>query len=307
MNYHQPVYTLVTQKALIPQLHQRFGPYHAALVQCLELECISEGAYAKDAHTVMEAFDKEIVKAATKHAVEILDMLDIMSYMEYLTHRVLIIEWFSLSQKIGKKEYVIRNGQWYERTWEKVTVGKPRNKLATVYYQEGEPSQSGFSIMLNDAKSIKALKGADRMENRTKITISEQQKFVKALRQQVSDTEVCEKIRQRNMIVDSRNTTVRTPFVNEAVQEILGYSRNIFLCGPVHSNDHQYYVRVGWLEIVSFLKLVELMIRRGEDALRIYNVDTRNMRAYYDEARNQSVAKTIALMNNVLINMLAES
>lgn len=278
-----------------------------ALMQCLDLEVISDGKYADDVLEVMSMQNPDDVRAAVQHASEILDMLDIMNGTEYRLFRDTIFKWFAYAQKIGKKEYVTHGGQWFERAWEKVALKKAKNKLVTVYcrdFSESERNTCGLSVLLNDGKTSKPLTNGGKMEKRTKLTVSEQQKFIGGFKNRIRDADTSEKIRQRGMLIEMRHRTVRNEHVNDTAQEILGYSRKIFVCDATTFNDIQFYVRNGIHELMDLLKLIELMVRKNENPVSVEIVDTRNMRFYYEQNRHETVAVAVARMNGQLIDMV---
>lgn len=307
MNYYQPVYTLVTQKALADTLTERHGPYQRALTQLMELEVISDGNYRPDVQTVTHGQNPRDVKLADIHTCEILEMLDIMNGAEYSNHRQTIRHWFGNTVRQGTTEYALLNGQWYAREWESKKLGKPKHLLGTIYFRDyhiGQSDSCGLSILFNSGKKGRMLVNGGKMESRTKLTIAEQQKFIRNYANREKDASTSEKIRQHSLKIDNRLVTVRTENVNDTAAEILGYSRNVVFCGPTTLNDEQHSRRIGVAQLISFMHLIALMVRRNESPIEIIEADTRMMRPVYDnnpQNGHEVIAAKLAEFNYQMI------
>jgi hypothetical protein len=300
MNYYQPTYTQVTQKALSNSLTEMFGPYQAALSHVMELEAISDGKYRDDVYIIGHLHADEDLKNAVKHANDILDLLNIENNYEFRANFEIIQKWFGNAVYTNKKEYVWIDMQWYLRQWHTVTLPKAKKTMGTIFsrdFHTGQSDSAGLSIMADDGKNIKALVNGGKMESRTKITVSEQQKFMRGMHGKLGDASTAEKYRQRIQNIRTRNRTVRTENVNDAAYEILGHARYVIFCGPTTINDKDFYQRIGVPELVDLLQLIAVMVRHDPKPVTVIEMDTRPFRYYYDTNPKHShevVAKAIA-------------
>lgn len=305
MKYMQPTYTLVDKKHN-KNFAAAFGPYQAALTQALDLETISDGSYrneAAEAYNAMFGHDKAIARDAMQHAEFILDMFDIMVRSEYRAHQSMIQKWFGNTVCIKKVEYVLHQGQWYKREWVPVTVKKAKAKVGVLYVHDYSLGDSKYGLALAMPGKTNILAGGVKMEARTKAAISEQQKFIKGLRKQEMDAQNAESIRQRVAIVENRFKTTRNDHMNEATQEILGLSRNIVLCGPVTSNDENYYQKQGIFELYDLLKLIEATTRKQADAVFVSSYEARLMKPIYEAKGHPEVARQILMVTQGMLSM----
>ena len=313
MNYSQPVYTLVTQKDSAFALTTTLGLYQSALAHALDLEAISDGAYRENLHEALDAMymhEKTVAKNAMQHAVVILDMLDIINATEYRRYRNLITQWFGNTVFIKGSEFVFHNGQWYSRRWENVKISKPKHKVAVFYARDfniGQAETAGLSLAFIGGKTQMLVHGG-KMEKRTKLTLNEQQKFIRNLKGDARDAQNSEKIRAHTAVVDNRLKTVRTGHINDAAAEILGYSRTVVFCGPTTFNDAQHYRKIGVPELFEFMLLIEVMVRRQTDNVFISEYDTRLMQPIYNDSRDghAEVASQILRQTNGLMSLREE-
>lgn len=305
MKYMQPTYTLVDKKHN-KSLALEFGPYQAALAHALELETISDGSYTNEpaaAYAAMTMHDKAVAREAMKHAEFILDMFDVLTRTDYRQFQSIIQEWFGVSLRTKKAEYVMHQGQWYIREWVPVTVKKAKEKVGVLYVHDYSDSSNKTGLALAMPGKTKILLGGVKMEARTKVTINEQQKFIKNLRMQEMDVQNADKIRHHTAIVESRFKTVRNENVNETVQEILGLSRNVVLCGPVSYHDENYYQKQGVFELHALLKLIEATTRKQPDAANVSFYDARILKPIFTEHANghAEVARQILMVAQGLL------
>ena len=300
MNYAQPVYTLVTQKALSDSLTAIFGQYQSALSHVMELDAISDGKYRDDVYVIGHLHEPAHLKNAVKHANDILDLLNIENNYDFRANFEIIQKWFGNTVYTNKKEYVWIDLQWYLRQWHAVMLPKAKKKMGTIFsrnFHTGQADSAGLSVMSDDGKSIKALVNGGKMESRTKITVAEQQKFMRGMHNKLENTSAAEKYRQRIQNIRTRNRTIRTENVNETACEILGHAHYVIFCGPTTTNDKDFYQRIGVPELIDLLQLIAVTVRHDPKPVTIVEMDTRPFRYYYDTNPKHShevVAKAIA-------------
>ena len=291
MHYYQPAYTLVTNKSNATKLTASLSLYQAALWHALDLEVMSDGEYNSKGvgSEALWTHDENLAANAIKHAIEILDFLDINTVYEYLTHKEMIRTWFSNSVRDNKREYVWLDQQWYVREWVAVKLKKPKHKMATVYQHDARAAVTSpdVHVAFDDGKKVRPLVHSGKMAGRTKLSTSEQQKFMRGLRGRMDDANTVNRYREHSLKMQNRFRTERTVHVNDTVQEILSHSRYVVYCQPIGYNDNEYMNRIGMPEVVALLRLVALMTRRKDEPVVFVSVDTRPFRVYFDVETEQ--------------------
>lgn len=309
MNYYQPSYTLVA-KEKTKVLDTMLGVYQRALMQALELESISDGAYTSvksEALDVMYAHEKTIAHEAMLHASAILDMFNVMTRTDYRLQQDMIVKWFGNCIRIKGVEYVTHLGQWYKREWRQAALKKPKHKLGVVYLRDfsGDHDTTGLAIALPNGKTQMLVNGG-KMEKRSNAIRNEQNKFIRNLREQEMDAAVAERIRQHTYTVDSRYKVVRTEHINATVAEILEHAHTVILCGPVTYPDENFYRKNGIQELLEHLELTAAMFRGVSNGVVISKFDARFMKPIYENSSpngHAEVARQVLAIHKGLLDL----
>lgn len=295
MKYSVPTYTTVPAKSsLVKALDKRTGSFQRAFEEALDvgLPVAFKATKSNGTH------DPDIWKDAVAFAQRVCEIMRVDSDASLVPVRDSVIQWFGRSVFINKKEYVIKYGVWYERTWKEITAPKPKTDRGVMYWRDdfaqmkltkdGIPtakSTTGISLATVDKKGVvtQTLTEAKRFEEKSKKINVERRAYLENKWNAKKASESRERFAQIRIIYDQR-VRDRTEMINKAIKQMLGLSHLVTFMAPITQNDAQYFALHGIKQMADTLSLIGIQTRNETVPFELHYYDARLLRPLYDKA-----------------------
>lgn len=285
MKIYLPVHNTVVGGLLLGDLQEAYVEHQQALHIALTLHAYTGGGHAyNDVKERMLHMTDDTQENAVQHAKKIVEILDLRN-LDYLEKRRYVVQWFGNSVWLNKREFVLINAKWYERTWKKSVIKAPLKKQGLIFLKDwtSKHPTAGLTI-LTDKKNLRTLTYGMAVEKQTKQIVSAANRFLKSVRaDKTPDVVTAEKRADQYNIIDDQLVRDRGLKINEAVKEIVKESRMLLFCGPVTAHDARYYEKNGINEIQERLELVVFQTRYDAKPVEMLECDARMLRPLYDE------------------------